>query len=110
LTGSWNGWIFRVGPLKNGLRQDRKPIWLRRSLERNGRNEDHRLIALAAIQSGQPLETFSFKRSCELVKAFLLTHLSQLFRQTSTALVTFFHQLVQAVVLMGHRDRCRSPA
>jgi len=68
------------------------------------------VIALAAIQSGQPLETFSFKRSCELVKAFLLTHLSQLFRQTSTALVTFFHQLVQAVVLMGHRDRCRSPA
>ena len=25
------------------------------------------VIALAALQSGQPLETFSFKRSCELV-------------------------------------------
>ncbi len=68
------------------------------------------IIALAAIQSGQPLEAFSFKRSCELVKAFLLTHLPQLLRQTSAALVNFFHQLVRAVVLMGRRDQCRSPA
>jgi len=68
------------------------------------------VIALAAMQSGQPLEVFSFKRSCELVKAFLLTHLPQLLRQTSAALVTFLHRLVQAVVLMGRRDRCQSPA
>ncbi len=68
------------------------------------------VIALAALQSGQPLEAFSFKRSCELVKAFLWTHLSQLLRQTSAALVNFLHQLVQAVVLMGRRDQCRSPA
>lgn len=68
------------------------------------------VIVLAALQSGQPLEAFSFKRSCERVKAFLLTHLSQLLRQTSAALVNFLHQLVQAVVLMGRRDQCRSPA
>jgi len=68
------------------------------------------VIALAAEQSGLPLEAFSFKRSCELVKAFLLTHLSQFLGQTRTTLLTFFQQLVQAVALMGQRDRCRSPA
>lgn len=68
------------------------------------------VIALAAVQSGQPLEAFSFKRSCDLVKAFLLTHLSQLLRQAPAALMTFFRQLVQAVALMGRRDQCRSPA
>jgi Family of unknown function (DUF6399) len=42
LNGPWSAWISRVGPLKNGLSQDRKHIWLQRSLEHNGRNEDHR--------------------------------------------------------------------
>jgi hypothetical protein len=68
------------------------------------------VMALAAEQTGLPLETFSFKGSCDLVKGFLLTHLSQLLGQTRTVLLTFFQQLVQAVALMGQRDKCRSPA
>ena len=68
------------------------------------------VIALAALQSGRPLEAFSFKRSCELVKAFLLTHLSQLLRRGTAVLLPLFYHLVHAVALMGRRDHCRSPA
>lgn len=63
------------------------------------------VIALAAVQTGQPLEAFSFKKSCELVKAFVWTHLASLLRRTKGALLNLLRQLVQAVASMGRRNQ-----
>ena len=63
------------------------------------------VIALAAVQNDQPLEAFSFKKSCELVKAFFWTHLSSLLRRTEGALLNLLRQLVQAVASMGRRNQ-----
>jgi len=65
-------------------------------------------IAHGAMPSAQPLEPFGFKGSGEGVKAFLFTPLPQRLRQTSAALLSLFHQLLQGVVFIARRDRCGS--
>lgn len=63
------------------------------------------VIALAAIKSGQPMEAFSFKKSCELLKAFLWANISRLLRQSKGMLPNLFRLLVQAVDWMGRRSQ-----
>ena len=62
------------------------------------------VIALAAQKTGHPIEAFSFKRSFDLVKSFLVTHLFLLIDRLSNGLATFFDQMVEAVALLGLRD------
>ena len=72
------------------------------------------VIALSSQQTGSPLTSYSFKRSAEVVKAFLTTHIAQLFIHTKTYLVSFLHNLVEAVSAVGLKDKhylhnCHSP-
>lgn len=68
------------------------------------------VIQLAAQKTGTPVERFSFQRSFQLVRAFLLTHLSQLLDRGRGGLREFFDRLVDAVALLGLRDKpIRSP-
>ena len=68
------------------------------------------VIALAAQKTGNPIESFSFQRSFQLVRAFLVTHLSDLLDRTKSGLSEFFGRLIEAVALLGYRDKpARSP-
>lgn len=70
------------------------------------------VIALAAQKTGKAIETFSFPRSFQLVKAFLTVHLRELLDKTQKGLSSFLAQLVQAVSLLGLKDElklARSP-
>lgn len=68
------------------------------------------VIALAAQKTGRPIESFSFQRSFQLVRAFLVTHLSHLLDRTKAGLSEFFGRLVEVVALLGLRDKlARSP-
>jgi len=63
------------------------------------------IIALAAKKTHQPVETFSFSRSFDLVRAFLSTHLGELLRATHRTLICFLQHLVEAVARMGLKDQ-----
>ena len=63
------------------------------------------VIALAAQKTNQPVETFSFSRSFDLLKAFLSTHLGEILRATQMTLIYFLQHLVEAVARMGLKDR-----
>ena len=63
------------------------------------------LIGLAAQQTQQPIEAFSFSRALDLVRAFLATHLGELLRATQATLAYFFQHLVEAITRMGWKDR-----
>ena len=68
------------------------------------------VIRLAAQKTGTPVERFSFQRSFHLVRAFLLTHLSFLLDRRTAGVREFFDRLVEAVALLGLRDKAiRSP-
>jgi hypothetical protein len=69
------------------------------------------VIALSSQQTGLSLTSYSFKRSAELVKAFITTHIAQFFVQTKAQLVSFLERLVEAVSAVGLRDKkyCHSP-
>jgi hypothetical protein len=68
------------------------------------------VIRLAAQKTGTPVERFSFQRSFQFVRAFLLTHLSQLLDRCTGGLQEFFDRLVEAVALLGLKDKpIRSP-
>lgn len=69
------------------------------------------VIGLAAQKTEKPMEEFSFQRSFQLVRAFLVTHLSVLLDRTKDGLSQFFGRLVEAVALLGLRDKpaARSP-
>ena len=69
------------------------------------------VIALAAQKTGTSIESFSFQRSFQLVRAFLVTHLSLLLDRTKTGLSEFFPRMVEAVALLGLKDKpaVRSP-
>ena len=72
------------------------------------------VIALSSQQTGFPLTSYSFKRSAEVVKAFLTTHIAQFFVHTQAYLVSFIHNLVEAVSAVGLKDKhylqhCHSP-
>ena len=67
-------------------------------------------ICLAAHKSGKPIESFSFQRSFQMMRAFLLTHLSRLLDRLGGGLSEFFDRIVDAVALLGLRDKTiRSP-
>jgi hypothetical protein len=72
------------------------------------------VIALSSQQTGFPLTSYSFKRSAELVKAFITTNIAQFFDQTKVPLVSFMERLVEAVSGVGLKDKhylhqCHSP-
>jgi len=72
------------------------------------------VIALSSQQTGFSLASYSFKRSAEVVKAFFTTHIPQFFVQTRTCLISFLHNLVDAVSAVGLKDKhylhyCHSP-
>jgi hypothetical protein len=72
------------------------------------------VIALSSQQTGSPLISYSFKRSAELVKAFITTNIAQFFGQTKAQLVSFLERLVEAVSVVGLKDKhylrqCHSP-
>lgn len=72
------------------------------------------VIALSSQQTGFSLASYSFKRSAEVVKAFFTTHIPQFFVQTRTYLISFLHNLVDAVSAVGLKDKhylhyCHSP-
>jgi len=72
------------------------------------------VIALSSQQTGSPLTSYSFKRSAEVVKAFLTTHIAQFFIHTETHLLSFLQHLVEAISAVGLKDRhylrqCHSP-
>ena len=69
------------------------------------------VIALSSQQTGFSLTSYSFKRSVEVVKAFITTHIAQFFVQTRTQLVSFLQHLVDAVSAVGLKDKkyCHSP-
>jgi hypothetical protein len=68
------------------------------------------VIALAAQETGKAIEAFSFPRSFQLVRAFLIVHLRQLLDITQKGLCSFFAHLVETVALLGLKDQpARSP-
>lgn len=68
------------------------------------------VIRLAAQKTGTPVERFSFQRSFQMVRAFLLTHLSFLLDRRTAGVREFFDRLVEAVALLGLRDKAiRNP-
>jgi hypothetical protein len=72
------------------------------------------VIAVSSQQTGLPLTSYSFKRSAELVKAFITTHIAQFFVQTKAQLVLFLQHLAEAVSAVGLKDKhyfqhCHSP-
>ena len=68
------------------------------------------VIALAAQKIGKTIEEFSFQRSFQLVRAFLLTHLTHLLDRSKAGLSEFFGRILEAVALLGLRDKpARSP-
>jgi IS4 transposase len=72
------------------------------------------VIALSSEQTGCPLTSYSFRRSAELVKAFLATHIAQFFVHTRSCFAVFLHNLVDAVSAVGLKDKhylrqCHSP-
>jgi hypothetical protein len=68
------------------------------------------VIRLAAQKTGTPIERFSFQRSFQLVRAFLVTHLSHLLDRRTGGLREFFDRLADAVTLLGLKDTpIRSP-
>jgi hypothetical protein len=72
------------------------------------------VIALSSQQTGVSPTSYSFKRSAEVVKAFLSTHIAQFFVHTKTYFASFLHNLVDAVSAVGLKDKhylrqCHSP-
>ena len=72
------------------------------------------VIALSSQQTGSPLTSYSFKRSAEVVKAFLTTHIAKFLVHTHAYSVSFLHKLVEAVSAVGLKDKhylrqCHSP-
>lgn len=72
------------------------------------------VIALSSQQTGCPLTSYSFKRSAELIKAFLTTHIAQFLVHTRACFALFLHNLVDAVSTVGLKDKyylrqCHSP-
>jgi hypothetical protein len=69
------------------------------------------VIALSCQQTGLSLTSYSFKRSAELVKAFITTHIAQFFIQTKAQLVSFLERLAEAISAVGLKDKhyCHSP-
>jgi hypothetical protein len=72
------------------------------------------VIALSSQQTGCPLTSYSFKRSAELIKAFLTTHIAQFLDHTKTYFASFLHNVVDAVSAVGLKDKhylrqCHSP-
>ena len=72
------------------------------------------VIVLSSQKTGLSLMSYSFKRSAEVVKAFLITHIAQFFIQTGMELVSFLQHLVEAVCSVGLKDKhylhfCHSP-
>ena len=67
-------------------------------------------ISLAAEKSGESIDAFSFQRSFQIVRAFLLTNLSRLLDSLGKGLGEFFDRIVSAIALLGLRDKAiRSP-
>lgn len=72
------------------------------------------VIALSSQQTGFPLTSYSFKRSAEVIKAFISTHIAQFFAYTNEHFASFLHNLVDAVSNVGLKDKhylrqCHSP-
>lgn len=69
------------------------------------------VITLAAQKTGRSMEEFSFPRSFQLVRAFLVTYLSCLLDPSKDGLPEFFGCMVDAVALLGLKDKtaARSP-
>ena len=68
------------------------------------------VIALAAKKTGKPISAFSFQRSFQLVQAFLITRLPLLLGRGQVGLFGFFDLMVEAVALLGLKDKhVRSP-
>ena len=67
-------------------------------------------MSLAAEKNGELIDAFSFQRSFQIVRAFLLTNLSRLLCCFSDGLSEFFDHIVSTVALLGLRDKAiRSP-
>lgn len=67
-------------------------------------------MSLAAEKTGESIEAFSFGRSFQIVRAFLLTNLSRLLDSLEEGLGEFFDRIVSAIALLGLRDKTiRSP-
>ena len=68
------------------------------------------VIALAARKIGKSIEEVSFQRSFQLVRAFLVTHVTHLLDRTKAGVSAFFARMVETVALLGLRDKpTRSP-
>jgi len=72
------------------------------------------VIALSSQQTGFPITSYSFKRSAEVIKAFISTHIAQFFAYTNEYFASFLHNLVDAVSTVGLKDKhylrqCHSP-
>ena len=72
------------------------------------------VIALSSQQTGVSPTSYSFKRSAEVVKAFLSIHIAQFFVHTKAYFASFLHNLVDAVSAVGLKDKhylrqCHSP-
>ena len=63
------------------------------------------VIALSSQQTGFPLTSYSFKRSAEVFKAFISTHIAQFFVYTKEYFASFLHNLVDAVSAVGLKDK-----
>ncbi len=72
------------------------------------------VIALSSQKTGFPITSYSFKRSAEVIKAFISTHIAQFFTYTKEYFASFLHNLVDAVSAVGLKDKhylcqCHSP-
>lgn len=72
------------------------------------------VIALSSQQTGFSTTSYSFKRSAEVIRAFISINIAQLFVHTKVYFVSFLHNLVDAVSAVGLKDKhylrqCHSP-
>ena len=72
------------------------------------------VIALSSQQTGFSLTYYSFKRSAEVVKAFVSINITQLFVNTKAYFASFLHNLVDVISAVGLKDKhylrqCQSP-
>ena len=63
------------------------------------------VIALAAKKVGKSIHLFSFERTFKLVKGVLLANIQVFFRKSLDALDSLFQTLIDAVALMGLRQK-----
>ncbi len=63
------------------------------------------VIALASKASGIKIEKFSFKRTFDVVRTFLIKQTSLVIKNIKTNLFSFFYKLVNLVIRLGLKDK-----